>query len=153
MRLTRPGVLAAGLAIAAAGLTTAAPAAAATTGTLSCTVANPLQHYKNNWRNVSGSVDNTAALLSATVTRTVSGEVDITSTSPILDNGFEGGYYLQHYGWNTWVVGTVQTVYGGQTYWVLLPDTAQPNNTPFTGEVMTGLGYPGYQQRLTCTVN
>lgn len=126
------------------------PAAAAAARPLTCAQTSVSRAaYK---RAVSGTVDSGDTLLSATVTRVATGKTDISSGSPALDNGFLNGYYLQHYGWNSWNLGTLS---GGlpTTYYLMLPDTAIPTGTPVNGLVYIDYGPQGGANsfQMSCT--
>ncbi|MFC4909201.1 hypothetical protein [Actinomadura gamaensis] len=143
---------AAALALAATALT--APAAHATTGTrsFSCTqtsVTRPA--YK---RAASGTIDGTDDLLSATVTHVATGKVDITTNTPVLDNAFLDGWYLQHNNWNTWRLGIVGT---GQypVYYLMIPASPIASGTPFNGLVYIDFGPQGGANdfQMSCTAS
>lgn len=142
------------LALSAVGAAAAPAASAAATRSLTCTQTTVSRITVK--RSVSGTVDGGDTLLSATVTRVATGATDISTTSPALDNGFSGGYYLSHYAWNTWALGTVQVGSEAESYYLMLPDTTLPSGTAFNGELYINFnnGNDGSNQFLmSCTVS
>lgn len=138
---------------AAAAATTPATVQAVSSRSLACTqttVTRPM--YR---RSVSGTVNGTSNLLSATVIRLYNGKTDIATTSPVLDNTFWGGYWMTHYGWNTWLLGTVP---GGSTatYYLMLPSTPLPTGTAVNGLLFINYNnglYGNNQFAMSCVAN
>ena len=106
-------------------------------------------------RSVSGTVDGTSKLLSATVVRVYNGKTEISTTSPVLDNTFSGGYWLTRYGWNTWLLGTVQA--GAiPTYYLMLPAAPLPTGTAVNGLLYINFNnglYGNNQLAMSCVAN
>ena len=138
----------------AASAATSAPAvtAAATTRSLACTQTTPTRNIYR--RSVSGTVDGTNNLLSATVIRVATGKTDISSNSPTLNNAFLNGYFLTTYAENTWLIGTVGTGVSSATYYLMLPDTTLPTGTAFNAHIYINFdnGLYGHNQFvMSCT--
>jgi len=126
--------------------------AAAGSRSLSCTqttVSRPTLR-----RAVSGTVDGTQVLLSATVTRATTGRVDVSTDQPVLDNTFEGGAFLTQDGLNTWRLGT-QIGSPSVTYYLMLPAAPLPTGSSFSGLVFVDFGPLGGANdfRMACTAN
>jgi hypothetical protein len=146
------------VALSAATLIAAPAATGATTATatraLSCTQTTVSRAgYR---RAVSGSVDGGDTLLNATVTRVATGATDISTSNPVLDNGFMSGYYLTHDNWNTWSLGTVQVGSEAEAYYLMLPDTTLPSGTAINSELYINFnnGNDGSNQFLmSCTAS
>src|SRR5262245_46968144 len=140
----------------AASAATSAPAmtAAATTRSLACTQTTPTRNIYR--RSVSGTVDGTDNLLSATVIRVATGKTDISSNSPTLDNAFLNGYFLRTYAENSWLIGTAGTGVSSATYYLMLPDTPLPTGTAFSAHLYINFdnGLYGHNQFvMSCTAS
>jgi len=151
MHAKRFGLVAA-LAMAAATVAAPVAGAATTQRALACTQTTVTRPALK--RAVTGTVDGTQNLLSATVTRAATGTVDVTTDPPVLDNTFEGGAFLTQDGLNTWRLGP-QIGSPSITYYLMLPATPLPTGTAFKGLVFVDFGPLGGANDLamSCTAN